>query len=76
LVISSKLLEEFHNKVECRHKAFSMNGKLDIAISSGYATRTPSFPLALSLPLVELLLRVVIIEVTTLRAIITLVMET
>jgi hypothetical protein len=76
LVISSKLLEEFHNKVECQHKAFSINGKLDIAIFSGCATRTPSFPSALSLPLVELLLRVIIIKVTTLRAIITLVMET
>ncbi len=57
-------------------QGLSINGKLDIAISSGYATKTPSFPLALPLPLIELLLRVVIIEVTTLRAIITLVMET
>jgi hypothetical protein len=45
-------------------QGLSINGKLDIAISSGYATKTPSFPL------IELLLRVVIIEVTTLRAII------
>jgi hypothetical protein len=51
-------------------QGLSINGKLDIAISSGYATKTPSFPLALPLPLIELLLRVVIIEVTTLRAII------
>ncbi len=71
-----KILEEFHNKVECWHKAFSINGRLDTTIFGGYATRTPPFPSTLPPPLVELLLRVVIIEVTTFRARITLVMET
>jgi hypothetical protein len=61
LVTSSKILEEFHNKVECQHKAFSINGRLDTTIFGGYATRTPSFPSALPLPLVELLIRIDII---------------